>query len=213
MRVASSTRFVAAALLCVVAGGAVASTAPVAASPIARGEVVAGDVVVADQDAGEVVRLRADGAPEVLLEGLGAVRGVAVLSDGAVVAADSEAGALVAVGGRFGDEPVELATGLESPEAVAVAGRGRVYVTSFSEGTLSTVDVDTGAVRSVAAGLDGPSAVVALRAPRADNQVAVAEWFGGDVAAVRRSGATAPDVAAGFARPAGLATEDRKSVV
>ena len=207
MRVASSTRFVAIALLCVVVGGAVGSTAPVAASPVARGQVAVGDVVVADQEAGEVLRLRADGASEVLLEGLGAVRGVAVLSDGAVVAADSEAGTLVAVGGRFGEDPIELATGLESPEALAVAGRGRVYVTSFSEGTLSTVDVDTGAVRSVAAGLDGPSAVVPLRAPRGENQVAVAEWFGGDVAAIRRSGASAPGVASGFARPAGLATD------
>ena len=39
MRVASSTRLVALALLCVVAGGAVGFTAPVAASPFTRTKV------------------------------------------------------------------------------------------------------------------------------------------------------------------------------
>ena len=207
MRAASSTRAVGLALLSVVVGlvGSPALASLADAAP--RAGLQPGDVVVTDQEAGEVLAIAADGSDTVLLDDLGAVRGVVVLSDGAVLAADSDAGTIVGTGGRFGDERVEVATGLESPEALAVAGGGRLYVTSFSEGTLSRVDISSGQVAGLAAGLDGPSAVLALRTPRSVNHVAVAEWFGAKVTELRRDGERTGTLVRGFDRPAGLATD------
>src|SRR5215210_2846039 len=89
-----------------------------------------GEVVVAEQATGRVVRISADGHVEALLTDLGAVRGVVVLRDGAVIAADSQNGTLVGVGGRFGPEPTEVAEGLSAPEALALDDEQRLYVTS-----------------------------------------------------------------------------------
>ena len=205
MRAVSSTRLVGLTLLSVVLG-LLAGRGP-AVDASSRSDVQAGDVVVADQEAGEVLRLSADGDAEVILDDLRAVRSVVVLPDGAVLAADSDAGAVIGTGGRYGDGRVEVATGLEAPEAIARGGGGRLYVSSFSEGTLIQVDLTTGRVEALAAALDGPSAVVALRPPRSRTDIAVAEWFGGAVAVLQSNGDRAATLTRGLERPAGLATD------
>src|SRR5215218_5556174 len=80
MRVVARTRLVGIGALSVAiwAIGPSAAAVPAGIQP--------GDLIVADQDAGQVVRIPEQGRPEVLLSDLGAVRGVAVLSDGAVLA-------------------------------------------------------------------------------------------------------------------------------
>ncbi|MCB9371933.1 MAG: hypothetical protein H6518_04025 [Microthrixaceae bacterium] len=207
MRAGIRTRWVGIGVLTVVTAVGATAAPSWSAGSAGRAAPEPGAVVVADQEQGAVLALGRDGRSQVVLDELGAVRGVVVLSDGTVVAADSEAGTLVATAGRFGDDRVELATGLESPEGLAVAGGGRLYVTSFSEGTLSRVDISSGRVESLAADLDGPSAVLAQREPRPAARVAVAEWFGGRVADLRRTGSRAGALVRGLERPAGLALD------
>lgn len=213
MQAVGSTRWVGVAVLSVAAwvAGAASAPAPAAPTPTPAPAVTAavqpGDLVVADQQAGEVLRVPASGEPEAVLSGLGSVRGVLVLADGAVLATDGDAGTIEATGGRYGDERVEVASGLEAPEALAAAGPDRLYVSSFSAGTVSRVDLATGRVQTLAAGLDGPTAVLALRAPRSPTHVAVAEWFGGAVALLQRNGDRSGTLADDLDRPAGLAMD------
>ncbi len=209
MQAVGSTRWVGVAVLSVAAwvSGAVGAPAPAAPTPAVTAVVQPGDLVVADQQAGEVLRVPASGEPEAVLSGLGSVRGVLVLADGAVLATDGDAGTIEATGGRYGDERVEVASGLEAPEALAAAGPDRLYVSSFSAGTVSRVDLATGRVQTLAAGLDGPTAVLALRAPRSPTHVAVAEWFGGAVALLQRNGDRSGTLADDLDRPAGLAMD------
>lgn len=209
MRAVGLTRWVGGAVLSVVAWASWTAIAPSPAAT-ARPAVAAvepGDLVVADQRAGEVLRVPAAGEPEAVLSGLGSVRGVVVLADGAVLATDSESGTIEATGGRFGDDRVEVASGLEAPEALATSGPDQLYVSSFSAGTVSRVDIATGRVETLAADLDGPAAVLALRAPRSPTHVAVAEWFGGSVALLQRNGDRSGTLADDLARPAGLAMD------
>ncbi len=209
MRAVGTTRWVGVAVLSVAAwvSAAASAPAPAAPTPTVAAVVQPGDLVVADQQAGEVLRVPASGEPEAVLSGLGSVRGVLVLADGAVLATDGDAGTIEATGGRYGDERVEVASGLEAPEALAAAGPDRLYVSSFSAGTVSRVDLATGRVQTLAAGLDGPTAVLALRAPRSPTHVAVAEWFGGAVALLQRNGDRSGTLAEDLDRPAGLAMD------
>lgn len=205
MQAGSSTRSVALVLLSVAVGLLGGDlTSAVAAS---RSGIEPGQVLVTDQEAGAVLAIGDEGGSTVVLGDLGSARGVVVLSDGAILVADSDAGAIVGTGGRFGDERVEVARGLEAPEGLAVAGGGRLYVTSFSEGTLSQVDISSGQVAGLAAGLEGPAAVLPLREPRSPNHVVVAEWFSGRVADLRRDGERVSTLVRGLERPAGLATD------
>lgn len=202
MRVAVAwTHLVGLFLLAVV--GLLVTSLPAHAAP--RVGLEPGDLVVADQAAGQVLRVPSEGAPRVMLSGLESVEGVAVLADGAVLAADTAAGTVVGTGGRYGDGAVKVACGLVSPGALAVAGPETVYVTSFTEGTLSRIDLETGQVDELGSGLDGPSAVAELRSGRRTSQLLVAESFAGTVGALGRDGRRSGTLVEGLGRPAGLA--------
>lgn len=185
--------------------GLLVTSLPVHAAP--RAGLEPGDLVVADQDAGQVLRVPSEGAPEVVLSGLGSVEGVAVLADGAVLAVDRDAGTVVGTGGRYGDRTVKVACGLISPMAIAVAGPETVYVSSFTGGTLSRIDLETGQVDELATGLDGPAAVLALRSGRRSSQLLVAEWFAGTIGVLGRNGRRSGTLVEGLGRPKGLAVE------
>lgn len=183
--------------------GLLVTSLPAHAAP--RAGLEPGDLVVGDQDAGQVLRVPSEGSPEVMLSGLGSVAGVAVLADGAVLAADTAAGTVVGTGGRYGDGAVKVACGLVSPRALAVAGPETVYVTSLTEGTLSRIDLETGQVDELGTGLDGPSAVAEFRSGRRTSQLLVAESFAGTVGALGRDGRRSGTLVEGLGRPAGLA--------
>ena len=183
--------------------GLLVTSLPVHAAPSAGLEP--GNLVVADQDAGQVFRVPSEGAPEVMISGLGSVEGVAVLADGAVLAADRDAGTVVGTGGRYGDRTIKVACGLVSPMAIAVAGPETVYVSSFTGGTLSRIDLETGQVDELATGLDGPSAMVVLRSGQRTSQTLVAEGFAGAVGVLGRNGRRSGTLVEGLGRPAGLA--------
>src|SRR5215213_1132676 len=97
--VAARTRSVVIGLLIVGGATVVGGADPGQAQDGAPDTLQPGEVVVAEQATGRVVRVSAEGRVDPLLTDLGAVRGVVVLRDGAVVAADSQDGTLVGVGG------------------------------------------------------------------------------------------------------------------
>ncbi len=98
--------------------------------------------------------------------------------DGLFTAGD---GTLYGAGAYNSDELVRIdpdgtvtvvARGLGGPIHGAEDSRGRLWVSNFSDGTVSRVDPATGATTIVARGLDGPSGV----AIDDDDRVYVADW-------------------------------------
>ena len=120
-----------------------------------------GDLVVAElgmeEGAARVVQAwAADPAQRITLaEGLGVPAGLAA-TGGDLWVGDWAAGVvlqLVADGQRLA-EPVPVATGLASPEGLAVAPDGNLLVVEAGAGRLSSINLETGEVSAVAEGLD-----------------------------------------------------------
>jgi steroid delta-isomerase-like uncharacterized protein len=116
-----------------------------------------GDLIVAELGTNSVVRaIGEDPAQRVTLaEGLGVPAGLAATDDDLWVG-DWSAGMVLQIvaGGQMLAEPAPVATGLASPEGLAVAPDGNLLVVETGAGRLSSIDPETGRVSTVAEGLD-----------------------------------------------------------
>ena len=144
------------ALLAVLAG--LGALGVPGASAQSSGDLPDGSIVLSRQVEGDVLARLPDGTGQPVITGLAGPRGVAVMPDGTVVVAESGANRVVGIGGRYGDELTTVAT-IPFPNSLAAGADGTLFVTSFSEGRLVAVDLDTGAVVDRATGLDAPSGV------------------------------------------------------
>lgn len=115
-----------------------------------------GDLVVAELGTGSVVRANpADLANRVtLIEELGAPAGLAASDDGLWVSdyATGNVWQLIA-GGETLMEPKQIASGLAGPEGMAVTPDGHLLVVETGAGRLLSLDLATGAMTTLAAGL------------------------------------------------------------
>lgn len=159
--------------------------------------VDAGEVVAAVQDAGTVVAVGSDGEVRTLVSGLSQPRAVEVLQDGSLIVAEAGANRLVGIGGRYGPTPTPVVD-YPFPGGLHQAADGSIYVTSFSEGKLSVVDLDAGTVIDLATGLQTPGGLVVR-----NGTAYVAELNGQRVVAVDRSGRVTT-IAEGFQAPLGV---------
>jgi hypothetical protein len=157
-----------------------------------------GEIVAALQETGEVVAIDDRGAVRTLVAGLAQPRAVQVLQDRSIVIAEAGADRLVGIGGRYGTTLTPI-TGYPFPSGLYQALDGTVYVTSFSEGRLSTVDLRTGSVTDLATGLDTPGGLIVR-----NGTAYIAELNGQRVVSVDQAGRVNP-IAQDFQGPLGVA--------
>ncbi len=128
---------------------------PVAAIPL-NAIRFEGDLVVAELLTASVVRFTGPDEMDrvTLASGLGVPAGLAA-SDGNLWVADQSAGAILQVvaDGEVLSAPHLVATNLQGPEGLAIAGDGMLYVVEVGIGRLSRVEIATGEVSPVADGL------------------------------------------------------------
>lgn len=187
-------------------GGGVASASATAVAPTQASARVAqfdptvepGEIVAALQETGEVVAIDDRGGVRTLVAGLAQPRAVQVLQDRSIVIAEAGADRLVGIGGRYGPTLTPI-TGYPFPSGLYQALDGTVYVTSFSEGRLSTVDLRTGEVTDLATGLDTPGGLVVR-----NGTAYIAELNGQRVVSVDQAGRVNP-IAQDFQGPLGVA--------
>jgi streptogramin lyase len=113
-----------------------------------------GTLLVGDQGLGEVLSVPTDGSgsPTPLLTGLGSVGGLAFdASRGAVYASESDNGPVVSVP-VSGGTPTVVATGLSTPEGIAVRPDGSLLVAEAATGCVTRIDPSSGAKTTVATG-------------------------------------------------------------
>lgn len=79
-----------------------------------------------------------------------------VLADGSVVVSEYARGALVRVAANDWDNRTDIATGLEGPAMLKLAGDGALYVSENTGGRISRVDIETGEKSVVADNLAAP---------------------------------------------------------
>jgi sugar lactone lactonase YvrE len=185
--------------------GQPAGAAPTtAAAPV----VVPGVVVAAERKTGTLVAVDEKGHTTTLATGLSNPNGVASLSDGSVVAADSAHNQIVGVSGRFGPDLKVLVPNVTFPEGLTVGADGTVYVTLFSTGEVGRLDLDAGTYTKIAGGLQGPTAVA-----ERDGDLYVTEAAGGagDVVQLAPDG-TKTVVASGFQQPSGIGAGPGKTL-
>ena len=94
--------------------------------------------------------------------GFGAPYGVAFDNDGSVLIADFAADALVRVTTGEGDARSIVAEGLGGPVGLELDGRGGAYVTGYTSGSVTWVDLSTGEKIEVATGLKKPEGLARL---------------------------------------------------
>jgi hypothetical protein len=149
-------------------------------------------------EGGRLVAIDAAGAVRDLAAGLEAPAGVAVLDDGAVVVAESGAGRVVGLGGRFGPEPVPIGE-VPGVSGLVAESDGRILATSTSEGRLVRMDpAAPGLVVDVVTGLSAPTGI-GLRAG-----VALVADQTGSVTQVDLATGAATPLVAGFGALAGV---------
>lgn len=161
-----------------------------ASMPTAVGDLAIepGDVLLTSQEEGRVSVIDGRGDERPVIEGLSGPRGVVVLEDGSFVVAESGANRIVGIGGRYGETATVVA---EYPfvGGMSISEEGVLHVTSYSEGRLSTVDLDSGAVTDVATGLVTPSGI-----SERNGTVYVAELNNHRIVSVDPSGQVVPVV-------------------
>jgi sugar lactone lactonase YvrE len=82
------------------------------------------------------------------------------MPSGAVIVAETARGKLSKISGAgAGEQRAEIAGNLGAPLGLALAGGDAVYVSEMAAGQLSTIDVNTGARRLIAKGLDRPQGI------------------------------------------------------
>lgn len=174
----------------VVAAGQVGAQGSTAVQP--------GEVVGAVQDTGEIVAIDEDGAVRTLVGGLNQPRAVQVLEDGSLVVAEAGANRIVGIGGRYGDSPTPIAD-YPFPAGLHQALDGSIYVTAFTEGKVSVVNLTSGVVTDLAVGLQTPGGLIVR-----NGAAYVAELNGQRVVSVDQAGRVTP-TAGGFTAPLGVA--------
>lgn len=113
-----------------------------------------GTLLLSDQGLGEVFSVPADGSgsPTPLLTGLGSVGGLAFdASHGVVYASESDSGTVVSVPAS-GGTPTVVATGLSTPEGIAVQRDGSLLVAEAATGCITHINPSSGAKTSIASG-------------------------------------------------------------
>jgi sugar lactone lactonase YvrE len=126
-----------------------------------------GNYIVAELGSASVVRAPGEdpspGKRTVLAENLGVPAGLAKSGDDDLYVSDWARGMVLqlAKDGEFLPEPVQLATGLKSPEGLAADPEGNVLVVETGTGRLLRIDRDSGQASVIAQGLSlgakGPS--------------------------------------------------------
>lgn len=115
-----------------------------------------GDLVVAELGTSSVVRASAaDPAQrETLVEGLGVPAGL-VADEENLWVSDRATGEVLQIvaGGEVLPAPKVIASGLDRPEGMALTPQGNLLVTETGTGRLLSIDLTTGAVRTLAEGL------------------------------------------------------------
>jgi hypothetical protein len=114
---------------------------------------------------------RASGKALNALFGFGAPYGVLPAPDNGVLVADFTADALIAIGAGEKPPRATVATGLGGVVGLARGAGNTVYVTGHSDGTVSRVDLVSGARTVVARGLSAPEGLAVLP----DGTLAIAE--------------------------------------
>jgi len=116
-----------------------------------------GDLVVAEAGTGSVVRASAANPEErvTLADGLSMPIGLAATDDDLWVG-DWETGMVLQIvaDGETLAEPIPVATGLALPEGLAVAPDGNLLVVETGVGQLSSINLETGEISTVAEGLE-----------------------------------------------------------
>jgi len=116
-----------------------------------------GDLVVAEAGTGSVVRASAADPEErvTLTDGLTMPIGLAATDDDLWVG-DWETGMVLQIvaDGETLAEPIQVATGLAFPEGLAVATDGNLLVVETGAGRLSSINLETGEISTVAEGLE-----------------------------------------------------------
>lgn len=79
-----------------------------------------------------------------------------VLADGSVVVSEYARGALVRIANNDWDNRADVATGLDGPAMLKLAGDGALYVSENTGGRISRVDIETGERSVVADNLSAP---------------------------------------------------------
>ncbi len=131
----------------------------------------ADQVLLTSWFSGTVQRVdRRSGESLEMLHGFAGPVAAVALEDGRLVVAELGSGSLVVVSGAHGETRDTVLGELGGPVALIAAGGTKVFVTE-SAGTLSEVDIATGAKRVIASGLVAPEGLAQL----ADGGIVVAE--------------------------------------
>ena len=124
-----------------------------------------GDVVVAESYTKSIYRLKTGAAPEVLASSLGAPAGLVVLDNNLWIS-DQINGTVLQIiqDGITLEEPIIIATDLSSPEGLAFSADGNLLVVETGAGKLSSIDMNTGEIETIASnlqiGLEGLGPIV-----------------------------------------------------
>ena len=124
-----------------------------------------GDVIVAESYTKSIYRLKTGTAPEVLASSLGAPAGLVALDNNLWIS-DQINGTVLQIiqDGITLEEPIIIATGLSSPEGLAFSADGNLLVVEAGAGKLSSIDMNTGEIETIASnlqiGLEGLGPIV-----------------------------------------------------
>lgn len=92
------------------------------------------------------------------IPGFQLLAGTLMLADGSVLAAEGS-GNIVRVTDKEGKEKTVVTTGLAAPTYMAEAGPGEIYVTEYTAGRVTRVDLATGNKQVICQGLAGPKGI------------------------------------------------------
>ena len=120
-----------------------------------------------------------------------APRGVAITTKGEVLVADAAGNRIVRLNGN---ETVDIATGLKQPVALIIENETSALVSEFESGTISRIDLRSGARTELASGLRAPTGLARLK----DGRLAVVEPENGTVAAIDLKTGTRTVLASGL---------------
>ncbi|SMD17430.1 SMP-30/gluconolactonase/LRE family protein [Sporomusa malonica] len=93
------------------------------------------------------------------VSGFKVVAGTLMLNDGSIVVAEHGAGDIVRVTDKEGTEKTVVTSGLVSPTYIAPAGQNAIYVTEYTPGRITKVDLNTGEKKTICTGLKGPKGI------------------------------------------------------
>jgi len=106
-----------------------------------------------------------------------APRGLAINADGSVLIADAAGNRIVRL---TGNTVADVATGLQQPVALVLENETSALVSEYDAGTISRIDLRSGARVQLVAGLRGPAAMARM----ADGRMAVVEPDNNTVTAI-----------------------------